>query len=223
MTATPPRRPPTAQEFALAELRRAITSRELKPGEPVRQDAVADRLGMSRVPLREALKVLEGEGQVVYAPNRGYFVADLSMADLEEVYRIRRVLEAEAAREALRHLTDDDLAALEQAHDDVVAAGRAGDVPRMAEANRRFHLGFLELSGLPRLVRLVRLQWDATDAYRALYYGGPANRERVDHEHRDILDAVRRRDCDAVVALLDAHREHAVTSLRAVLGNPPVS
>lgn len=221
MTTTPPRRPPTAQEFALAELRRAITSRELKPGEPVRQDAVADRLGMSRVPLREALKVLEGEGQVVYAPNRGYFVADLSMADLEEVYRIRRVLEAEAAREAVRRLTDDDLAALERAHDDVVAAGRAGEIAAMAEANRRFHLGFLELSGLPRLVRLVRLQWDATDAYRALYYGGTENRERVDHEHRDILDALRRRDSAAVVALLDAHREHAVQALRAVLGTAP--
>lgn len=220
---TTPRRPPTAQEFALAELRRAITSRELKPGEPVRQDAVADRLGMSRVPLREALKVLEGEGQVVYAPNRGYFVADLSMADLEEVYRIRRVLEAEAAREAVRHLTDADLDALERAHDDVVAAGRAGDLATMAEANRRFHLGFLELSGLPRLVRLVRLQWDATDAYRALYYGGPTNRERVDHEHRDILDALRRRDGEQVVALLDAHREHAVESLRAVLAGTPVS
>jgi DNA-binding GntR family transcriptional regulator len=218
VTTTPPRRPPTAQEFALAELRRAITSRELKPGEPVRQDAVADRLGMSRVPLREALKVLEGEGQVVYAPNRGYFVADLSLADLEEVYRIRRVLEAEAAREAVRRLTDDDLAALEQAHADVVAAGRAGEIAAMAAANRRFHLGFLELSGLPRLVRLVRLQWDATDAYRALYYGGTENRERVDHEHRDILDALRRRDSDAVVALLDAHREHAVEALRAVLG-----
>ena len=219
MTTTPSRRPPTAQEFALAELRRAITSRELKPGEPVRQDAVADRLGMSRVPLREALKVLEGEGQVVYAPNRGYFVADLSLADLEEVYRIRRVLEAEAAREAVRHLTDDDLAALEAAHEDVVAAGRAGEIAAMAAANRRFHLGFLELSGLPRLVRLVRLQWDATDAYRALYYGGSDNRERVDHEHRDILDALRRRDSDAVVALLDAHREHAVEALRAVLGS----
>lgn len=212
-----PGRPPTAQEYVLGELRRAITSRRLLPGEPVRQDALAERLGVSRVPLREALKILEGEGQIVYAPHRGYFVAELSMGDFEEVYRIRRLLEAEAARIAVARLTPADLAALEEDHADVVRASAEGDLATMAEANRRFHLGFLELSGLPRLVRLIRLQWDATDAYRALYYGGTQNRERVDHEHRAILDALRERDADRVVALLDEHRDHAIEALREVL------
>ena len=87
-------RPPTAQEAVLAEIRRLIVSGELAPGAPVRQEAVAERLGVSRVPVREALKVLEGEGHVVYAAHRGYVVAELSVDDLTEVYRLRELLEA---------------------------------------------------------------------------------------------------------------------------------
>ena len=90
------RRPPTAQEAVLAELRRAIAAGELRPGEQVLQDALAERFGVSRVPLREALKILEGEGQVTYRPHRGYFVAELDLDDLREVYRIRDLLETEA-------------------------------------------------------------------------------------------------------------------------------
>ncbi|WP_309072602.1 GntR family transcriptional regulator, partial [Arthrobacter sp.] len=89
MAGTSPKRPPTAQAFALAELRRMIIAGEVQPGEPLRQDALAERLGVSRVPLREAFKILEGEGQIVYQPHRGFKVARLSLADLLETYRIR--------------------------------------------------------------------------------------------------------------------------------------
>src|SRR5690606_28045233 len=89
------RRPQTTQQYVLDELRRAILNRQLKPGEPIRQDALAEHLGVSRVPLREALKVLQGEGQVLYLPRRGYQVVDLSIGDLVEVYHLRRILETE--------------------------------------------------------------------------------------------------------------------------------
>ena len=104
------RRPPTAQEAVLTELRRAIVTGELRPGEQVRQDALAEQFGVSRVPLREALKILEGEGQVTYLPHRGYFVAELDVADLREVYRLRDLLETEAVRAAVPRLTDADVA-----------------------------------------------------------------------------------------------------------------
>jgi len=116
------RRPPTAQEAVLTELRRAIGSGELRPGEQVLQDALAERFGVSRVPLREALKILEGEGQVVYRPHRGYFVAELDVADLREVYRIRDLLESEAVRVAVPRLTPVDLAAMTSAAAAVDAA-----------------------------------------------------------------------------------------------------
>jgi DNA-binding GntR family transcriptional regulator len=183
----------------------------------VRQDALAERLGVSRVPLREALKILEGEGAVTYVPHRGYFVAELSLADLEEVYRIRELLEDEAVRAAVPLLAEPDLDLLAALVDECERAGADGDVAAMTDANRRLHFTLYEASGRPRLVRLVRILWDATDVYRALYYAEPANRRRVEAEHRAVLAALRRRDAERVVRLLAEHRGHAVAHIRTVL------
>jgi DNA-binding GntR family transcriptional regulator len=212
-----PKRPPTAQEFVLDELRRLILTGEMAPGEPIRQDALAERLGVSRVPLREALRTLEGEGQVIYRPHRGYHVADLSLADLLEVYRIRELLETEATLTAIPRLTGEDIDRLEQAELDIEQAAQAGDIVGMAAANRQFHFTVLEASGMPRLTRLVRVLWDATDAYRSLYYSDNANRERVHREHTAIIDAVRTRDAIEVVRLWDEHRSGAVEHLRGIV------
>ncbi|WP_336215147.1 GntR family transcriptional regulator [Nonomuraea sp. LPB2021202275-12-8] len=211
------RRPPTAQQFVLAELRRAITTGRLRPGEPIRQEALAEELDVSRVPLREALKTLEGEGLVGYRPHRGYSVVQLSLDDLREVYLIRRILEAEAVRRAVALLTPEVLEAAEKAQADVERAAEAGDVPAMTEANRRFHMTVFECAGLPRLVRLIRTLWDSTDAYRSMYYGDDPNRERVIAEHHAMLDLLRRRDAEAVVRVLDEHRSAAVGALEALL------
>lgn len=213
------RRPPTAQQFVLDELRRAITSGELKPGAPIRQDALAERLDVSRVPLREALKMLESEGLVVHHAHRGYFVTELSLADLSEIYRIREILEAEAVRAATARMSPETLASLLEAQREVERTGAAGDVTAMAAANRRFHFLLIEASGMPRLVRLIGTLWDATDAYRSLYYGEALNRERVVHEHRAVLDALRDGDAEQAVQRLDEHRAHAVSALRGVLGS----
>ncbi|TMR05653.1 GntR family transcriptional regulator [Actinomadura soli] len=208
-----PRRPPTAQQFVLEEIRRAITSGELRPGDPIRQDALAAELGVSRVPLREALKILEGEGLVAYRVHRGYGVVSLSMDDLREVYRIRELLEAEAVRRAIGELTAADLDRLEEIQRGVERAGEAGDVAGMAAANRRFHFTLFECSGMPRLVRHIRLLWEATDAYRSLYYSDGENRQRVNREHRATLAALHDRDAEKAIASLDEHRAHAVAAL----------
>ncbi|MFE6223139.1 MULTISPECIES: GntR family transcriptional regulator [unclassified Streptomyces] len=211
------RRPQTAQQFVLEELRSAITRGELRPGAPIRQDALAARLDVSRVPLREALKALEAEGLVVHHVHRGYFVAELSLADLEEIYRIRALLETEAVLRAI-DLAPADLAdTLAAVQDDVERAARAGDVPEMGAANRRFHLTLVDACGMPRLVRMITTLWDATDAYRSLYYTDADHRGQAVAEHRAVLAALRAGDRDAVVRELDAHRAHAVAALRAVL------
>ncbi|MFF6776936.1 GntR family transcriptional regulator [Streptomyces sp. NPDC012637] len=211
------RRPPTAQQFVLEELRRAITTGELRPGDPIRQDSLAASLDVSRVPLREALKALEAEGLVVHHVHRGYFVAELSMADLEEIYRIRQLLETEAVRAALARMPDGLTGTLERIQEEVERAAGAGDVTAMAEANRRFHFTLIEASGMPRLVRLIATLWDATDAYRALYYAEDPHREQAVHEHRAVISAVGEGDEAAAVRWLDEHRDHAVAALREVL------
>ncbi|MBP2323003.1 DNA-binding GntR family transcriptional regulator [Kibdelosporangium banguiense] len=212
-----PKRPPTAQEFVLAELRRAILTGEMAPGTPIRQDALAEHLGVSRVPLREALRTLEGEGQVIYRPHRGYHVADLSLDDLLEVYRIRELLETEATLRAVPLMTPEDIDRLEQSDADIQTAAAANDIVGMAAANRQFHFTVLEASGMPRLTRLVRVLWDATDAYRSLYYSSPANRDRVHSEHKAIIAAIRSGSADEVVRLWNQHRAGAVDALRQIV------
>jgi DNA-binding GntR family transcriptional regulator len=216
-TRAPFRRPPTAQEAVLVELRRAIVSGDLKPGEQVLQDALAERFGVSRVPLREALKILEGEGQVTYRPHRGYFVAELDLDDLREVYRIRDVLETEAITTAVGQITDAELSEVEQALQEVERAATAGDLVAMTDANRRFHFGLIEAAHMPRLSRLVRILWDATDVYRSVYYTEGGHRAAVIDEHRAILDAVSAGDADRASAVLREHRQRAVQALEQAL------
>jgi DNA-binding GntR family transcriptional regulator len=213
----PFRRPPTAQEAVLAELRRTILEGELAPGAQILQDRIAEQLGVSRVPVREALKMLEGEGQVSYAPHRGYFVTELDAAELMEVYQIRDILEAEAVTRALPHLGDDDYERMEEAVDDMEAAERESDIVALTAANRRFHFALMEPCGMPRLLRIIRQLWDSTDPYRSVYFGHERHRKTVRQEHRAILRAVRDRNADELVRELTEHRLHAVESLRNIL------
>lgn len=201
----------------LDELRRMITSGELEGGRQVVQDALAAQLGVSRVPLREALKVLEGEGHVVYHPHRGYFVTELSVADLEEAYRIRALLEAEALTIAVPLLSDADIERIDQLRLAVESAAGSGDVAAIAAANRAFHFAAFEHSAMPRLVRLIRTLWDATDAYRSVYMSSPSNLDHMTAEHHAMVAAMRDGDTARVIALQAEHRENAVANVARAL------
>jgi DNA-binding GntR family transcriptional regulator len=208
----------TAQQHAVDWLRRAIVAGELRPGQRVNQEDVAERVGLSVAPVREALRALEQEGQVTYLPRRGYFVTELRIADLEEIYELRRVLEARAARQALPALDAETVERVERAARECVETARSGDVAAELAANRRFHFAILDSPERPHAMRLIRLLWDSTEAYRALYYGSPAERDRSIEAHERILAALHARDADGLVAELDSHRERALTVLRDVLG-----
>jgi DNA-binding GntR family transcriptional regulator len=190
---------------------------ELAPGTPVRQEAVAERLGVSRVPVREALKVLEGEGHVVYAAHRGYVVAELSVDDLTEVYRLRELLEAEAIRVAVPRLDDATVDAIADAAHAVDAAGRRGDLVEMTAYNRDFHFLLFDAAGMPRLSRTLRQLWDATDVYRSVYFGGTGNRTRVKHDHAELVEALRARDVRAAIALQKRHRDASIAAVTAAI------
>src|SRR6266498_732397 len=103
------RKPPTAQEAVLTELRRRIAGGELQAGMPLSDVALSAELGISRIPVREALNVLVGEGHITYRPHRGYSFKGLSFDDLLECYRLRQLLDEEGIRAAIPRLTDDDL------------------------------------------------------------------------------------------------------------------
>jgi DNA-binding GntR family transcriptional regulator len=165
---------------------------ELGPGDRVPQEDVAERIGVSLIPVREALRVLESEGQVTYFPRRGYFVTELHIEDLVEIYALREILEDRAARHATAALDDDAIERMEQAARDCTEAAGAADIARELAANRRFHLGLFECAGEPHAMRLIRLLWESTEPYRALYDNLPVEREAADAAHQRILGAARR-------------------------------
>lgn len=200
----------TAQERTVTALRTDILSGALSPGARVVQEDIAERYGVSRVPLREALQLLTSEGLVSHHPNRGYFVTELSIEDLLEVYHLRRILEEEAIRQAVPALSDDDVSHLRALAAAVEDAAEARDVNLLTEANRRFHFALFEAAGMPRLTRLLRQLWDASDVYRALYFQQGVNRARVNAEHEEMLQSLADRDVDLVVQQHNAHRDHSV-------------
>ncbi len=207
----------TAQERMLEALRSDVLTGTLRPGEQVVQEVIAEQHGVSRVPVREALQTLTSEGLITHLPHRGYFVTQLSIPDLLEVYRLRHLLETEALREAIPVLTDQDVARIEERAAAVDAAAQRGDLAALTTANRDFHFAMFGAAGMPRLHRLLRQLWDASDVYRSLYFQQAVNRVRVASEHAAMLDAVRQRDVETTILLHDEHRQHSVAWLTATL------
>lgn len=216
MTDTGFRKPPTTHEAVLQELRQMMIVGTLRPGDQIRQEALATRLDVSRVPIREALKTLESEGQITYRPRRGYFVTELSLEDVRELHRLRELLEEEALRVALPRLTDADRAQLVQAQRDIETAFAAGDVAASSAASRRFHFILFEPCGMVRLMRLIRILWDATEPYRSTYYS-LADAPEVLDRNREIVAAVARGDTAAVLQRLAKHRRDSIEALKGVL------
>lgn len=208
---------PTAQAVASAALRTAILEGELRPGDRVNQEAWATRSGVSLIPIREALHTLAGEGLVTYRPRRGYVVTELDLTTLEEVYRLRQLLETDALERGVPRATVEDVATLIREADRCTEAAERGDVAGQLAANRRFHDCLHALSASSPLVRLIGQLWDTTEAYRALYYLLPDATAEADSAHRALIDAVAERDVAEVVTIQDAHRGRALADLRGVL------
>jgi len=213
-------RPPTAQQAVLAELRRAILEGDLAPGTQVIQEAVAERLGVSRVPVREAMRILQGEGQISYTPHQGYFVAQLSLDELEEIRRIRELLEQEAVTAAMPNLGDADIDAMTEAYAEMATAGAEGDIAAMNAAHTRFHFVLLSASRMPRMIRILHQLWDAADPYRAVYHGEEASRQAAQEQHAALLRAAEQRDTERAIKILNDHRQQTIDRLRGALGAP---
>ena len=212
----PFRRPQTAQEAVLNELRHFIVSGRLEPGSPIRQDALASELGVSRVPVREALRILEGEGQILYRPYKGYHVAKLDIDEVAELYLIRRLLETEALHQGVPKLDDKSLAEMETLVQDMEALDPS-DLDMLSRLNYEFHFLCFDSCGLSRLLHHIRMLWDASNAYRSVYFMDEEQHRQVHAEHRMLLEAAQRRDAEAVIEVFDQHRSSALAFLRQVL------
>lgn len=215
------KRTPTAQEVAILHVRDKIARGALRPNDHIRQEILSAELGLSVVPVREALKILEAEGQVVYKAHFGYHVAALNLKELTEAYRIRELLENEAITRAVPKLNEGDFHELYEALKDCNLYSQRNDIVALSAANRRFHFTLFEAADMPRLTNFIRILWQATDPYRSLYYVDQRNRRQINVEHDAIMQATRSGDVELVIQLLSQHRANAVTSLRRTLTHLP--
>jgi DNA-binding GntR family transcriptional regulator len=207
----------TAHQVVLDGLRGLVVTGELPPGAAIRQDEIAERFGVSRVPVREALKILEGEGHVTYVAHHGFRMTRLSIAELIEIYDIREWIETGLVRASVPRLGRAHLEVVEDAMKLMERAAEVGDLATVNQENRRFHFQFFEPAGLRRAMRTVSQLWDATDPYRALYFDQHYNADSVNSDHRDIVDAAFAHDVERTVRLLNLHRSDSVARLRGLL------
>jgi DNA-binding GntR family transcriptional regulator len=201
---------------AYREIRRRIMQGDMPPGDQYLEQELAEMLGMSRTPVREALIRLADERLVEVKPRHGARVLPVSLDDIREIYELLAELESLAARRlATNGASHDVIAALEKAQAQMAAAVQSGDRTLWAAGDCAFHACLVSTCGNDRLFNVVKVLKD--QCYRArqraldMYSAG----ERSDREHREIIDAIKRRDPDAAARWV---RQHRTTGGAAILG-----
>ncbi|CAA0098697.1 HTH-type transcriptional regulator McbR [Mycolicibacterium vanbaalenii] len=208
-------RPKTAQQAVAEALRHDITTGKLAPGSWIVQEAVAEQFGMSRIPIREALKTLEAEEYITYVPHSGYRVTKLSLEDLVEVFTLRTILEEALIRDAMPNVTDEIVDEMRSCNEEMDAAQAAGDPIAVGVANRQFHFLSFHASGMARTKRIVTQLWNTADAYRPLYLP-LLDMPKVCKEHVLMIDAMAERDVERMVKLNHEHRAHALAPIHQI-------
>jgi DNA-binding GntR family transcriptional regulator len=196
-------------------LRERILHGVYPEGEPLRQDAIAEELGVSRIPVREALRQLEAEGLVVFNPHRGAVVSSLSLDEIDEVFTLRAEIEADLLRRAMSRITAEDLARGREMLDSFENALHGGEVASWGEANWQFHATLYAPAGRQFTMGIAQKLHQHCDRYLRMQLALTHGELRANEEHRAILAAVKKRDSARACRLL---REHILGAGR-VLGD----
>ncbi len=187
-----------------ATLRDAILAGDYTPGEKIRQDELAEQHGASRLPVRDALRILEAEGLVTLVANAGAWVSRISLVECEEMYRMRERLEPLLLGLNIPLLTDGQIARLGRLADAMEATD---DVERFLELDRDFHLSCLEAAHTTVLGDTVRGLWNRTQHYRRaatrLFYSD--GDRSIHYDHQLLVGAIRRRDVEEAERVLAGH------------------
>lgn len=205
---TPVRGNLTKSDYAYQELRRRIIEDEIPPGTRLLLRPLADELGLSVMPVRDALRMLEGDGLVTLESHRGATVTSISKDAILQTISMRMWLEVLAVREAAPRHTDDSLAAVDRALAEAGEAMDAGDGLAYTHANRRLHEAMEEPAPAP-LTELIGDQWERlwqTRRRMALFALLPESIPQAQREHGDVTAALHERDAEAAGAAMERHR-----------------
>ncbi len=197
-------------------LRDRILRGEIAGGSRLVQESLSEEMGISRIPIRDALKRLETDGLVVGDEIGRYTVVPFTSQDADEIYAIRRRLEPYAAEVAARVMTPEALADIRSLNDELAVAARRRQIDRYIDLNVKFHLAIYEASGLRRLVRIIRSLWLGVPPLTPILLEGRIKRSQKEHE--EIVSRLEARDGPGAAAALDHHIEIAGVELVETIG-----
>lgn len=186
-------------------LRQAILTGELKPGERLMEIHLANKLGVSRTPIREAIRKLELEGLVTMIPRRGAEVAQITEKSMNDVLEVRRALDALCVELACERITQEDTERLRLACEAFEAAVRTGDIKKIARADVELHDIIVQATGNQRLVQLINNLSEQMYRYRFEYIKDSTQHQRLIDEHRMIYESIVKKDKEAASQAAHVH------------------
>ncbi|SHG42746.1 transcriptional regulator, GntR family [Thermosyntropha lipolytica DSM 11003] len=201
------------RELVLEAIREAIINGTLKPRERLMEIQLAEELGVSRTPVREALRKLELEGFIVMVPRKGAYVADLSFKDIADVFEIRAALEALAAGLAAERITDEELEEMERLLVEKAEAIAANDMEKLIEVDTKFHDAIYRASRNERLYHIISNLREQIQRFRTTSLAYPGRMKQSLDEHRGIVEALQARDIQLARNLAQEHIENAENSM----------
>ena len=201
-------------EMIADALRMAILQGRYGANQPLRQDHIAAELGVSKIPLREALVQLKAEGLVSFLPQRGAVVSELSAAEVEEIYTMRMALEAVALEKAIPNLNGADFI---RATSVLKIIDKEKDKRQWGDLNWEFHATLYQAAQMPFLLSTIEQLHNNVFRYLVIYLDRLAALKKSQIEHRKILNACRKKDIDTATTILRMHLQQASNRLTAFL------
>lgn len=198
--------PLSKTEYVLQRLRQELEDGSIQPGTQIRQGDISTRYGVSATPVREALRRLEAEGRINYAPHRGATVSDMPQEDLYALYRFRAEVEKLLAELAVERLEDDSFRKIKEKHDALVEAVKSGENAQLlSRLNREFHVAIMRAGASYIADRVLMPLWKTVIPTSQSQWVNPENVQRFLGEHAEILDAIESGDATTAGKLMGDH------------------
>jgi DNA-binding GntR family transcriptional regulator len=193
------------RDIVFDAIKEAILTGRLKPGERLMEVQLAEEMGVSRTPVREAIRKLELEGLVVMVPRKGAYVSGLTLKDVAEVFEIRSSLEGLAATLAAERITEDEIKSLDKILSDITQASEKGDTETVIKKDMEFHQVLFSASRNQRLAQIINNLKEQIDRFRIQSFSNPVRVKSVLSEHKGIIDAIKQGDAENAEKLAKAH------------------
>ncbi len=203
------------RDVVFETIRNAILSGQLKPNERLMETQLAEKLGVSRTPVREAIRKLELEGLVTMIPRKGAYVSELSLEEIMETFEVRESLEVLAITLAFNNFTDKDIKEIEEIQDKFAEACKKKDIKKIINFDFEIHKKIYILSKNNRLISIMESLNEVLSRFRMIYYYEFISSESIVKQHEEIIEAIRNRNVNKAA---DAMRNH-LQEINSDMGN----